>query len=148
MANRDRSYIAASIFLIFIGCTMFIYRNYRLELGARALSAEHGNDAIHYLKPLAELGDSKAQFIMGNIYAYGWGGVKKVDDEAVYWFRRAAVDLKDESDPAAPAELAVAKSYAGGTGGVKADKAASIKWLRLSAAGGNKEAAALLAKSD
>jgi uncharacterized protein len=138
--------IAVGIILLLCGLTILVCRNYQLELGARALGDDRGKDAVDHFRPLAEFGDSKAQFLMGNIYAYGWGGVKKNDDEAIYWFRRAAVDVKDEADPAAPAELAIAKSYADGTGGVKQDKAESIKWLRLSAAGWNKEAVTLLSK--
>lgn len=122
--------------------------NYQLELGARALNNDDGVTAVERFRLLAKLGDSKAQYLLGNIYAYGWGGVQKNDNEAIYWFRRAASSATDESDPAAPAELEVAKSYAHGDDGVKVDNAESTKWLRFAAAGGSKEAAVLLAKSE
>jgi len=80
------------------------------------------------------------------MYALGWGepGVLRNDKEAIYWFERAGFYKEKGVDPGAPAELGVAESYAKGTDGVKADPVESAKWLRLAAAGGSKEAVAIL----
>jgi uncharacterized protein len=143
-----RHYALLSLVLCVIVMGLLWLRNYQLDLGARALKEDKGLIAEEHLRPLARLGDTTAQYLLGNIYAYGWGGVKKNDAEAIYWFKRAAMFVEDETDPAAPAELAIAKSYAEGTDGVKVDKIESIKWLRLAAMGGSKEAASLLAKPE
>ena len=37
----------------------------------------------------AKLGDSEAQYALGQFYLHGWG-VKKSDTEAVKWFKEAA----------------------------------------------------------
>jgi TPR repeat protein len=78
-------------------------------------------------------------------------GVPKSDANAIYWFRRCGpigpfID-EDGVDPAASHELSVAKAYMNGSQGAKADAVESEKWLQLAAKGGNKEAAAMLAKS-
>jgi len=137
------------VMIILIGSVGLVgLRNYQMDSGLSALKADKGGIAINKLRPLASLGDSKAQYWLGSIYAFGWGGVKKSDEEAVYWFRRAAMFVTDESDPAAPAELEVGKTYAGIYEGAKIDKVESIKWLQLATAGGSKEAATLLAKTE
>ncbi len=121
-----------------------MFRNYELELAASALKDGKGNVALNHLKLLAQMGDSKAQFLLGHIYAYGTGDVGKNDDQAAYWIERAG---QSGAIDAASEELAIAESYADGIDGVKQDKAESIKWLRLSAEGGNKEAVSLLVES-
>jgi uncharacterized protein len=133
--------IGGSVAILILG--LIGLRNYQLELGARALNDNEGTKAIERFQTLAKLGDTKAQYLLGNIYAFGWAGITRDDEKAIYWFRRAAMYLKDEADPAAPAELEVAKSYADGE---KVDKAESLKWLRLAASGGSKEAASMLTK--
>jgi len=136
--------ILGSLLLLTVGAVGL--RNYQLELGSRALNDEKGAVAVKRFELLAELGDSKAQYLLGNIYAFGWAGTLKDDDKAIYWFRRAAMFTKGEADSAAPAELEVAKSYAAGNDGATVNKEESMKWLLRAANGGNKEAASLLTK--
>lgn len=121
-------------------------RTYEMDLGGLALKEGNGQEALHRLGPLARLGDGKAQYLLGCMYALGWGapGVPKSDKDAIYWFERAAFQAENGADPAAPAELETARSYAEGTDGVKVDPIESAKWLRLAADGGSKEAAAVL----
>lgn len=139
-------------FTLLIGCTVLVLgvvlvvvRNYEFESGARALKIEDYSTALRKLKPLASVGDSHAQYVLGEMYATG-KGVPKNDSEAIYWFRRAAIGTRGEADPAAAAELAVAKNYAQGIG-VKADADESVKWLRKAADGGSQEAAVELQKT-
>ncbi|MDR3764528.1 MAG: tetratricopeptide repeat protein [Acidobacteriota bacterium] len=135
-----------------VGCTvavlfaaLVVVRNYRFEAGARALKTGDYATTLRELKPLARLGDRPSQYILGEMYAFGFG-VRKDDSEAVYWFKRAAILAQKGVDPAAPAEFSVSKAYAEGTG-VKVDVTESLKWLQLAAAGGSKEAVAKLAET-
>lgn len=111
-----------------------ILRNSRLDAGTGALKT--GDYAVAYqnLKPLAQLGDSNAQYLIGQMYAFGWG-VRKSDDDAIRWFRKAAMWSEGTTDPAAPAEYYVGRGYAEGLG-VPKDEVESSKWLRRAAAGG------------
>ncbi len=138
--------LLGSLGFVIVAITIIVIRNYQMDSGVRAL--KEGNDiaAMKTFKLLAEFGDQKAQYLLGSMYAYGWGAPKS-DSDAIYWFARSAMWAEDGVDPAAPAELGVAKSYAEGTNGVKVDSAESLKWLRFAAAGGSKDAAAMLAKS-
>jgi uncharacterized protein len=141
-------YLVLIVLLLATAVGLIIARNYQLELGMRALNDENGVEAVKHFQILANLGDKKAQYFLGDIYAHGWGGIQKNDSEAIRWFRHAAMWVADETDPAAPAELEVSKSYANGQNTEKVDKAESIKWLKLAAEGGSKEAAVLLAKTE
>lgn len=145
---RKAAYISTALALVFvIVISLVLLRNYRMEAGVVAYKAGNGVLALEKLKPLAHLGDKTSQMIVGSIYAYGLG-VKKDDEQAIYWFRRCGpigTGRSDEAaDPAAQLELGVAKVYASGGEGVKPDPAESAKWLRRAAEGGSKEAAALL----
>ena len=146
MIKRPLKFAATVIVLATMVAGLAFVRTYELDSATRALKDENGPDgaaAIGNLAPLAELGDGTAQYLLGSIYAGGLG-VRENDRDAIYWFRRAAFFAEAGADPAAPAELAVAKAYAEGTDGVKADPVESAKWLRLAAAGGSKEAMAIL----
>jgi TPR repeat protein len=137
---------ATVVVLLTLVAGLAFVRTYLLDSATRAIKNENGPDgaaAIRSLTPLAELGDGKAQFLLGDIYAGGFG-VREDDRKAIYWFRRAALSAEAGADPAAPAELAKAKDFAEGTNVEKADLVESAKWLRLAAAGGSKEAAAIL----
>jgi len=123
-----------------------LVRNFEFDSAARALKTGDYAVALPKLKSLASLGDGRAQYVLGSMYATGVG-VDKNDTEAIRLFRKASVGTHGETDPAAPAELAVAKNYAEGTEGVKPDPAESQKWLRRAAEGGSQEALAELQKS-
>jgi TPR repeat protein len=144
MRRRILVACAAAIVASIMVLGLFVLRNFELDAAVSALKVEDGETFVRKIKPLAELGDGTAQFLLGFIYALGCPGVQKNDGDAVYWLRRAAFMAEPGVDPAAPAELGVAKDYAEGGDGVKADPVEGAKWLRLAAAGGSKEAAAIL----
>jgi len=52
-------------------------------------AAERANDLAETQK-LAEKGDAKAQFKLGNMYAMGQDGLPKDYDKALEWFKKAA----------------------------------------------------------
>ncbi|MDX8454708.1 hypothetical protein RFM98_18250 [Mesorhizobium sp. VK9D] len=136
------------VLVVAIGIGILLLRNSEMDRGVQALKRENGAAALASLKLLAQLGDGTAQMLVGSIYAYGWGEVRKSDADAIYWFRRLGshgpLAAEEGADPAAPYQLMVAKAYAAGTDGVRADTSESLKWLKLAAEAGSKEAAAAL----
>ncbi len=86
------------------------------------------------LELLAMLGHSRAQFLVGEIYAYGWG-VTRNRDVAIKWFRRAAYKSEGMRDSAAYAAHYVAQNFAQGYS-VNADPGEAAWWLQLSIDGG------------
>ena len=125
---------------------------------------------IRALHSLAEQGNAEAQFNVGLLYDRG-RGVPKDKQEALRWYRRAALqgDMfaqnaladnywegtgvpKDDREAVrwwrlaadkgfAPAQHSLGKILAGGGQGVPADKPHAYMWLMLSAAQGDDEAA-------
>ncbi len=132
----------APLVVIFVG--LVLIRNHELDSGAAALKVGNGSAAIRRLNPLANLGDNTAQTLLGYAYAYGWAGIAKNDDEAMYWFSRKGVfgsrGPQDGSGSGALEALNVANAYATGSEGVQVDLTESQKWLRLAARAGSKEA--------
>jgi hypothetical protein len=53
-----------------------VYEETQLDEGVSALKAEDYITTLDKLRPLALLGDSDAQYILGKMYAFGWGVVK------------------------------------------------------------------------
>jgi TPR repeat protein len=123
-----------------------IYWNVRYDEGVSALKGLDYGTAAERLEPLALLGDSTAQFLVGQLYAFGLG-VTKDDERAIMWFRKSAWEHHGELDSAAPAEYYVAQDYAETGGMVEQNYDEASKWLRRAAEGGHKLAAALLAKA-
>ena len=132
--------------LISLVILSILLRNYEFDSAARALKTGDYSVAVPRLRMLASLGDGHAQYILGSMYATGVG-VEKNDAEAIRLFRKAAVGTHGETDPAAAAELSIAKNYAEGTQGVKVDQVESLKWLRRAAEGGSQEAVVELQRS-
>ena len=120
---------------------LLVLRYHEMNEGIRALKQDNGTVAVEHLTPLARFGDRTAQYWLGSIYAFGWGGVAKNEAEATYWFQRHGLfgdPILDDS--AGSLELNVATTYANGEGGVHAGPIESAKWLRLAAKAGNPEA--------
>jgi len=98
----------------------------------------------------AKSGDVKAQYSVGMTYHIGLFGVKKNEDEALFWFGKAAVQghqeaqfyvyLINASKGAANYQFLVAQGYEYGRGTIE-DKEAALIWYKRAAAQGNGEAA-------
>lgn len=88
--------------------------------------------AHHLFKTLAELGHTRSQFQMGNIYYNGYGVHRDVED-ALFWFRKAA----QSGHPQAQYNVGVA--YAKGIG-VESDISHAIVWWQRAALRGNVDA--------
>jgi|SRR5580704_5992349 TPR repeat protein len=111
-----------------------LLRNAELDAGGFAFKTEDYPTALKKLRPLAYLGDSTAQYLLGLMYAYGWG-VARNDEAAIGWFRRAGMWSEGTRDRAATAEYYVGREYAEG-GVVPRDEAVSRKWFERAAKGG------------
>jgi uncharacterized protein len=132
-----------AVIAIVVGMTaaaLTVARNMVLDNATLQIKTGEFNRAAVKLKILANVGDSTAQSLLGDLYAFGWG-VSKDDEAAVYWYRRAGpigpTDPFDGavSDPAAPAMYYVGRQYMEGTS-IKRDESEARKWLERSAKGG------------
>ena len=88
--------------------------------------------ALRLMRPLAEQGQTNAQFSIGMMYAIG-KGVRHDYIEAVKWFRKAA----EQGD--ASAQNSLGSMYLNGYG-VLQDFVEAHKWFNLAAARGDKHA--------
>jgi uncharacterized protein len=96
-----------------------------LQQASEALNNKEYQKAFEILKPLADQGNSKAQFELGVMYEKGQG-VPQDDKEAVKWYRLAA------EQGFASAQFNLGVMYAKGQGVPQDDKEA-VKWYRLAA---------------
>jgi uncharacterized protein len=113
---------------------LIIARNMMLDNATSGMKTGEFGHAATKLKLLANLGDSTAQSLLGDLYAYGWG-LSKDDETAVYWYRRTGTPEASVSDPAAPAMHYVGRKYLGGEG-IPRDETEARKWFERSAKGG------------
>lgn len=118
-----------------------VYRNIQVERGTSALKSQNYTEAMKVLKPLAVLGDSVPQYLIGQMFAFGWG-VKKDDGQAMYWFRRSGMWHSGKGDKAAEAAY-----YVGEANAERKNHTEAIKWYRVAAEGGSRQAAIALSKA-
>ena len=118
-----------------------LYRNIQLDKGLSALKSQNYAEAMKRLKPLAELGDSVSQYELGHMFAFG-SGVAKDDAQAMYWFRRAAMEYSGQGDKAAEAAY-----YVGEENAERKNYTEAVRWYRVAAEGGSRQAAVALSKA-
>ncbi len=104
----------------------------KIDAGEEAYRKGRYAAALRLVQPLAEEGDSKAQYLLGLMYYHG-RGLKQDDLQAAKWFRLAA----DQGEAGAQFNLGV--MYAEGQG-VPQDYAEAIKWYRRAADQGDPRA--------
>jgi TPR repeat protein len=90
--------------------------------------------ALQLLRPLAENGNVRAQFLLGFMYEGGMG-VSADEVEAAKWYRRAA----DKGDDIAQYHMGI--MHMNGQGGLPRDLVAAYMWLDLAAMRGHLGAA-------
>jgi TPR repeat protein len=93
-----------------------------LNDGVSAYQRADYQEAMRLLKPMAEAGEAKAQYIIGDMYGYGRGAPQSWV-EGVKWYRKAA----DQGFAKAEDELAV--KYDLGWG-VSEDHAEAERWAQ------------------
>jgi clan AA aspartic protease (TIGR02281 family) len=108
-----------------------------LEDGREAFLRRDYPTAMRLLRPLAERGDRRAQFLVGELYAQGWG-VRQSSVQAGEWYRKAA----EQGDNLAQSSLGL--MYFSGDG-VLQNYAAAMKWTLMAAKQGNWAAQATMA---
>jgi len=102
------------------------------EAGLEAVQKEDYKTALRKWKPLAEAGNSDAQFGLGYMYLQGKGVVLNYK-RAMNWFRLAA----EQGDPDAQNNLGL--MYAVGSGVVE-DPVYALMWFNLAASAGSEGA--------
>lgn len=130
--------IPLALVVIFASAT----RSALLTRAQSNIDNHHFESAFHQIKWLAIVGDSRAQYLMGNLFASG-KGVEKNNRAAVRWFDRSCSLIKTDACPAERAMYHVAERYLKGQG-VEKDQKEALWWLEKSADAGVAEAAEIL----
>ena len=110
-----------------------------------ALDAYNNKDSATALKefqPLAEQGDARAQYYLGDLYGFG-DGVSQNDAEAEKWFQLALENLPklaEKGDAEAQYELGLMSYDWGGYYGIPFDVKEIVKWWTMAAEQGHVEA--------
>lgn len=107
---------------------------------AAAYDAKNYKDAMKLYLPLAQKGDSDAQYHIGRMYEKGQG-VWRNYDEMAKWYIKAA----EGGHPAAQYRVAVGYYY--GFAGLPKDEEQALKWLRRAAEGGDRKAQKILGRA-
>jgi TPR repeat protein len=92
------------------------------------------SDAVGPLEVLAVLGHQQSQFLVGEANAYG-RGVPRNREDALKWFRKAAIRSQGLEDPAAYAAYYVGKSFRDGEG-IDNDPREAQFWFEVAEKGG------------
>ena len=119
MERQARAALGAAVLLV-AGCA-----GYRSQLADDAMRRGDYASAMRLYQSMARRGNVEAQFRVGTMYSIGQG-VRKNEDEAVFWFRRAARN----GDELAQDRLAY--YYLDGVGRPETDADAE-RWLRAEA---------------
>ena len=139
------------VILVLIGLFNLYYYNsdyYRFDtkfqLGWDALENENGNLALQYWIPIANEGYIPAQNWISNVYAFGYGGVDKNYESALYWGVRRVMNSPNINKY----KIMYADSYAdqsmNGVDFRPSDVNESIKWLKISSEYGSESATTIL----
>ena len=119
---------------------MFV--NNQIDQGVAALKSEQYAIAIERLEPMARLGSSTAQRLMGEMYTRGWGTPRN-RAVAEQWSVRACAPPMAWSSDCAELFYHVGEPMVDGPSD-SPDFAEGVAWLRKSADAGSPRAAALL----
>lgn len=100
------------------------------HLLSRRQRGEKMTDRSDKLFEAARLGDATAQWQLGLVYSLGDDGVELNDEQAAYWYRKAA----EQSEPKGQELLGIRYKYGWG---VKRDGAKAMHWFHRAAEQGN-----------
>lgn len=133
----DMKKILILCFVCFATIAVFLlYRimeHQRIEPFREGLSdykAGNYGEAIRKITPLAEDGFEPAQHLLGQMYAYGWGGETN-NDIAQKWLSLSCAS--DESCVEGEREFYLAKDFYDGPPASVIDHEKAIYWMRISA---------------
>ena len=101
---------------------------------------KNNEEGVRLFKSAAELGDFKAQYVLGGMYEDGKYGVDRNEQEAFFWYLRAAQnESATNAKEVAMAYSKVGYCYIKGIG-VKRNKKEGKKWYEKAAAYGDQMA--------
>jgi len=147
MRIRKRAFLVvpAMVLLLFVANAI---KGNLLNRGGAALKEENYPVALERLKPLAMLGDTTAQELLANMYAFG-NGTPANADEALKWFRRSSGWFKKDDGKVGAYAYWVARIYGGEEIDWPADRSEvqATRWFRIAAEHGSREAAKRLEAS-
>ena len=130
--RRKLVMVIAAIVLLIGGAIAVVSSTF--DNAVMAMKGRHYETARPKLEWLATVGHARAQHLLGEMYAYGWG-VTRDREEAVKWFRRAAYRAERLKDPAAYAAYYVGQNFSQGFG-VQQDSTEAAWWVKFAKDGG------------
>lgn len=130
--RRKLVMVIAAIVLLIGGAIAVVSSTF--DNAVMAMKGGHYETARPKLEWLATVGHARAQHLLGEMYAYGWG-VTRDREEAVKWFRRAAYRAERLKDPAAYAAYYVGQNFSQGLG-VQQDSTEAAWWVLFAKDGG------------
>ncbi|TMB33229.1 MAG: sel1 repeat family protein [Deltaproteobacteria bacterium] len=135
--------VLAVVFVLFVANAV---EGNLLNRAGAALKEENYPLALERIKPLAMLGDSTAQQLLGWMYAFG-NGTPANPDEALKWFRRSSGWFKKDDGKVGAHAYWIARVYAGEEIGWPAERSEvqATRWFQIAADHGSSEAARRLA---
>ena len=130
--TRSLSFLASLVVALFMFVGLGTAFSGDMDKADAAFQRQEYKTAFRLILPLAERGNTVAQYKLGILYAYGQG-VTQNYSEAARWFRKSA----DQGN--ADGQYNLGFMYANGQG-VTQDYVEAHKWWNISAAQGNKKA--------
>ena len=117
-----------------------------LDQAIAALKQDRYPEALAKLGPLATMGDSKAQYLLGYMCALGLGRPRN-SEEAIKWFRRSSGCVVADYGKVAKAASDVARAFLDGSEGAPRDDGEAVNWLKIASENGSQEAADRLSRA-
>ena len=136
-----KRYIGAVVSVVILLAGFLFVRGVLIRKGKVALEEENAAQAVKYLHPLVAIGDPEAQGLYGTMYSFGLG-VKKDDQEAFNWYRKAGSSPAEAKFYVAENDRFLFERHKRAE-----DAAEALKWYRQSADDKNPKAAAYLGKA-
>jgi TPR repeat protein len=122
---------AVAFLTIALMTSMIVYVATEFEKGLSLLKHEEYRRSYLKLMPLARLGHSKSQELVGEMHAFGWG-VPKSQEDALYWIDRAGRFSLDSKKSASALKFYVGRDFLEGIG-TPPDSEEGRKWISMAA---------------
>ncbi|MCG8429459.1 MAG: sel1 repeat family protein [Chromatiales bacterium] len=139
MLNCKLSTVTLSLLLFLLTPLLYADSSAKLAKGIAALDEKEWETAHMFLAPLAEAGNSEAQFRLGYLYRNGFG-VDKNFSEAVSWYQKAAISGHAQAQHYFAVNLELGR-------GITQDLNEAAIWYRRAAEQGSLDAQFWMAKA-
>jgi TPR repeat protein len=114
------------------------------EKAEEYLNKKEFNLAIHCFEESSRKGFAKARFLLGNIYAYGWGGL--IDYKLSSSWYRSYLSMAPQDTTLGRTHFNLGFMYLHGGNGLIKDEQEGLRWLKMAASEENSDAIELLNK--